>query len=163
MRKLVGVLIAIIAIIVIAIFALPSLVNVNQYHDKIQAELQDKLHRDVKLGNMSLKIVPLSIRVADVQIGEDSSFHTGRPFATTSDLAVSAKLLPLRHQVDLRSLELVNPKFELVRNAQGTWNFASIGQQPANTPAQAPVSAQKPAAKAAAKPSPTAPSTPENK
>ncbi|HKR29877.1 MAG TPA: AsmA family protein [Terriglobales bacterium] len=164
MRKLVGVLIAIIVIIVIAIFALPSLVNVNQYHDKIQAELQDKLHRDVKLGNMSLKIVPLSIRVADVQIGEDPNFRTGRPFATTSDLAVSAKLLPLlRHQVDLRSLELVNPKIELVRNAQGTWNFASIGQQPANAPAPAPAPAQKSAAKPAAKPSPTPPSTPESK
>src|SRR5581483_3797368 len=166
MRKLVGVLIAIIAIIVIAIFALPSLVNVNQYHDKIQAELQDKLHRDLKLGNMSLKIVPLSIRVADVQIGEDPNFRTGRPFATTSDLAVSAKLLPLlRHQVDLRSLELVNPKIELVRNAQGTWNFASLGQQPANAAAPAPTQApaQKPEAKPATKPSPSAPSTPENK
>ena len=49
MRKLVGVLIGIVVIIVILVFALPSLVNVNQYHDKIQAELQDKLHRDVKL------------------------------------------------------------------------------------------------------------------
>src|SRR5690348_17910942 len=103
MRKLVGVLIAIIVIIVIAIFALPSLVNVNQYHDKIQAELQDKLHRDVKLGNMSLKIVPFSIRVADVQIGEDPNFHTGRPFATTSDLAVSAKLRSEEHTSELQS------------------------------------------------------------
>src|SRR4029077_8954596 len=63
MRKLAGVLIALVVIIVIAIFALPSLVNVNQYHDKIQAELQQKLHRQVKLGDMSLKLLPFSIRV----------------------------------------------------------------------------------------------------
>ena len=45
MRKLIGVLVALVLIVVIAVIALPSLVNVNQYHDKIQAELQQKLHR----------------------------------------------------------------------------------------------------------------------
>ncbi|HVH87481.1 MAG TPA: AsmA family protein, partial [Terriglobales bacterium] len=168
MRKLAGVLIGLVIIIVILVFALPSLINVNQYHDKIQAELQQKIHRDVKLGNMSLKIVPFSIRVADVEIGEDSKFATGRPFATTQDLAVSVKLLPLlRHEVSVNSIELVDPKIELVRNAQGVWNFASLqsGQAPSNaqgTPAAtpAPSAAQKPAGnQPASKPSP-APNAP---
>jgi len=172
MRKLVGVLIALVVIIVIAIFALPSLVNVNQYHDKIQAELQQKLHRDVKLGNMSLKIVPFSIRVSDVQVGEDPKFATGRPFATTQDLAVSVKLMPLlRHEVAVNSIELVDPKIELVRNAAGVWNFASLqGEQtPANAQPGAPETAQqKPATKSQpSKPSPapaaTANQSAENK
>src|SRR5579864_6048299 len=155
MRKLVGVLVAIVVIVVILIFALPAVVNVNQYHDKIQAELQQKLHRQVSLGNMSLKIVPFSIRVSDVSIGEDPKFNTGRPFAATQDLAVSAKLLPLlRHEVQVNSVELLNPKIELVRNAQGVWNFASLqGEQSPSTAPPAPTSAN-------AKPSPTAPSAP---
>ena len=160
MRKLAGVLIALVVIIVIAIFALPSLVNVNQYHDKIQAELQQKLHRDVKLGNMALKIVPFSIRVSDVQIGEDQKFATGRPFATTQDLAVSVKLMPLlRHEIAVNSVELVDPRIELVRNAAGVWNFASLqGEQ---APAQ-PAAQQKPAGKQPpSKPSP-APEAPAN-
>jgi AsmA protein len=136
MRKLAGVLIAIVVIIVILLIALPSLINVNQYHDKIQAELQQKLHRPVKLGNLSLKLLPFSIRVSNAEIGEDPNFNTGRPFATAQDLAVSAKLLPLiRHEVDVNSVELVNPKIELVRNAQGTWNFASLQGQPTQSSA----------------------------
>src|SRR5579872_4980063 len=127
MRKLLIAAVSVIVIVIILALALPAIINVNQYHDKIQAELQQKLHRQVQLGNMSLKIIPFSIRVANAEIGEDPNFRTGRPFATASELAVSAKLLPLlRHEVEVNSVELVNPKIELVRNAQGTWNFASL-------------------------------------
>jgi uncharacterized protein involved in outer membrane biogenesis len=168
MRKLAGVLIAIVVIIVILLIALPSLINVNQYHDKIQAELQQKLHRPVKLGNLSLKLLPFSIRVSNAEIGEDPNFNTGRPFATAQDLAVSAKLLPLiRHEVDVNSVELVNPKIELVRNAQGTWNFASLQGQP-TTPNNAAnptpgTAAPKSAHQAPAKPSPAPSAQAENK
>src|SRR5215469_2057047 len=152
MRKLVGVLIAIVVVVVILAIALPSLLNVNQYHDKIQAELEQKLHRQVTLGNLSLKIIPFSIRVSDAVIGEDPKFNTGRPFASAQELAVSAKLLPLlRHEVEVKSVELVDPKIELVHNAQGVWNFASLqGEQstPAGTqPGRGPAPAQAPATK----------------
>lgn len=135
MRKLAGILIAVVVIVVILVFALPALLDVNQYHDKIQAELQQKLHRHVTLGNMGLKIIPFSIRVSDAVIGEDPKFNTGRPFASAQELAVSAKLLPLlRHQVEVNSVELVDPKIELVRNAQGIWNFASLHGEQAPAP-----------------------------
>jgi hypothetical protein len=127
MRKLAAVLIAVVVIVVILVLALPALINVNQYHDKIQAELQQKLHRQVQLGDMHLKVLPLSIRVSNVEIGEDPTFKTGRPFATAGELAISVKLLPLlRHDVEVNSIELVNPKIELVHNSQGVWNFASL-------------------------------------
>ena len=54
---------------------------------------------------------------------------------------VSAALWPLLHKdVQISSLELKQPKIELVRNAQGMWNYASLGRssQPA-APAQIPV------------------------
>jgi AsmA-like protein len=154
MRKLIGILVALILIVVIAIFALPSLVNVNQYHDKIQAELQQKLHRQVKLGDMSLKLIPFSISVSDAEIGEDQRFNTGRPFASTQQLAVSAKLLPLlRHDIQVNSVELVDPKIELVRNAQGVWNFASLQQPSSNNPPSPPSESQP----APSKPSPAQP------
>ncbi len=145
MRKLAIVVIALMVVIAILIFALPSLINVNQYHDKIQAELQQKLHRDVKLGDMKLKIVPFSIQVADVTIGEDPKFNTGHPFASAQDLAVSVKLLPLLgHDIQINSVELVRPQIELVRNAQGVWNFSSLqGEQTASTTSPAPAPSNK--------------------
>src|SRR5205823_10363441 len=159
MRKLAGVLIALVLIVVIAIFALPSLVNVNQYHDKIQAELQQKLHRQVKLGDLKLKLLPFSIGVSNAEIGEDPKFNTGRPFASAQQLAVSAKLLPLlRHEVQVNSVELVDPRIELVRNAQGVWNFASLQGDQNPAPAGKAGNAQPPPAPGA-KPSPAAPSS----
>jgi len=154
MRKLAGVLIALVVIIVIAVIALPSLLDVNQYHDRIQAELQQKLHRQVRLGNMSLKIFPFSIRVSNAEIGEDPRFNTGRPFASTQELAVSAKLLPLlHHDIQVDSVELLNPKIELVRNAEGVWNFASLQEQPASPNVASQPNKKQPSP--AAKPSPT--------
>lgn len=154
MRKLAGVLIALVVIIVIALIALPSLLDVNQYHDKIQAELQQKLHRQVKLGEMSLKLLPFSIRVSNAEIGEDPKFNTGRPFASTQQLSVSAKLLPLlHHDIQVNSVELIDPEIELIRNAQGVWNFASLQEQPA--PTNEPGQANKKQPTPAAKPSPT--------
>src|SRR6201995_5545173 len=113
MRKLVITVIAVVVIVFIRVLALPAMLDVNQYHDKIQAELQQKLHRQVQLGEMSLKIIPFSIRVSNAQIGEDQNFNTGHPFASAGQLAVSAKLLPLlHHDVEVNSIELVNPKIE---------------------------------------------------
>ena len=68
---------------------------------------------------------------------------------------MSAKLLPLlHHEIQVNSVELVDPKIELVRNAQGVWNFASLqGEQ---NPAPNSAAAQ-PSSAPGGKPSPAAP------
>src|SRR5207249_3977696 len=89
------------------------------------------------LGPMSLSLFPPSFQVSNAVIGEDKNFNTTRAFATADRLAVSIKLLPLlRKEIDVNSLELVHPRIELVRNAQGAWNFATIGQQGKPAPAE---------------------------
>jgi AsmA protein len=139
MRKLGIVILIIAAVIVVAALAVPSLVNINRYHDRIQSQLQKRLGRPVSLGQMHLRILPLAIRVDNAVIGEDASFHTGRPFAGAQELDVSAKLWPLLHgAVEVQSLKLRKPQIELVRNQQGVWNFASLGQSPAEPPHSAP-------------------------
>ncbi len=110
------------------ILLLPRLVDVNQHRGRIEAELQDRLHRAVTLGEMRLGLLPFGLRVQSASIAEDPRFDTGRPFAQTDELYVGLRLWPLlRGQVDLRSVELRRPVIELVRDASGTWNFASIG------------------------------------
>ena len=126
MRKLGIAVLIIVVVLVAAALIVPRLIDINNYHNRIQAELEKKLGRQVSLG-------------------EDKSIDTGRPFATAQKLAVSIKLLPLLHkELDVRSLELEHPHIELVRNAQGEWNFATLGNAkpaPAQTetaPAQQP-------------------------
>ena len=138
MRKLlIAVLVVVLIVIVIAV-ALPMLIDVNQYRGQIQAELQKQLNRPVQLGNMSLRVIPLAVKVDNVSIGDDPSFHSNVAFAQVQQLDVSVKLFPLlfSKKVEVNSLTLEKPKIELIRNAAGVWNFSTLGHNAA--PAAAP-------------------------
>ncbi|HZE79399.1 MAG TPA: AsmA family protein, partial [Candidatus Polarisedimenticolia bacterium] len=130
MRKL-GIAIAVIVVLLIAaVLIVPHLIDVNQYHGQIQSQLEKRLGRQVTLGKMGLRLFPPAFDVENTTIAEDPRFASGRPFATADKLAVSVKFWPLlRKQLEVNSLELVHPHIELVRNVQGVWNFATLGQE----------------------------------
>ncbi|MGZ4889335.1 MAG: AsmA family protein, partial [Candidatus Angelobacter sp.] len=137
MRKL-GIASAVIVVLLVAAaFIVPHLIEVNQYHGQIQSQLERRLGRKVTLGKMGLRLFPPAFDVENTTIAEDSLFASDRPFATADKLAVSVKFWPLlRKQLEVNSLELVHPHIELVRNAQGVWNFATLGQEAKPTPTQ---------------------------
>ncbi len=91
----------------------------------------------------------------NVVIGDDPSFHNNMPFAQVGELDVSVKLFPLLSgNIEVNSLELKQAKIELIRNAQGVWNFSTAGNAPAASPAAKPVTPSQPVKQAA----PSAPS-----
>jgi len=137
MKKLGITVLVIVVLLVAAALIIPHVININQYHAQIQDQLQKKLGRTVTLGQMSLSLFPPSVQVQNPVIGEDPRFtqNEDRPFASAEKLSVSVKFWPLLHKdVQVKSLELLRPHIEMVRNQQGMWNFASLGQ-PANSPA----------------------------
>ena len=137
MRKLAIVVVVLVVIVVVVMLALPHLIDVNQYRGQIQAQLQQRLNRPVQLGAMSLGVFPLRVEVKNVTIGDDPSFHSNVPFAQVSELDVSVELLPLLSKnIEVDSLELKQAKIEMIRNAQGVWNFSTAGSAPAAAPAQ---------------------------
>jgi uncharacterized protein involved in outer membrane biogenesis len=139
MRKL-GIAVAIvIVLIVIVILAVPMLLDINRYHGMIQAQLEKALGRPVTFGLMHLSLLPPSVRMDNVVIGEAPQFGQG-PFASTEAIDASVQLWPLLHKdVQIRSLTLKSPKVQLVRNAQGVWNFSTLGQAQPAQQAQRPV------------------------
>jgi AsmA protein len=137
MRKFGIAILVIVVLLVAAALIVPHLIDINHYHNQIQAELQKRLGRQVSLGNMHLSLFPPSFQVQNVSIADDPRFSTSRPFASAENLAVSVKFWPLLHkEVEVKSLELTRPHIELVRDAQGAWNFATLGQEGKPTPAQ---------------------------
>jgi len=144
MRK-VGIVVGIIvAVIVIAVVVVLAVFNPNDYKATIQTKLEQQLGRKVSLGNMSLGIFPLRFKVANLAVADDPKF-SNEPFIQTQLLSVSVKLLPLLSKsVEVDSLSLERPDVNLIRNAQGVWNFASLGQTSA--PEAAPPSAAQPSA-----------------
>lgn len=137
MRKLL-IALAVLVVIVIGVLAIaPSFLDVNRYHDRIQSELQSRLGRPVTLGNIRASFLPPSLKVKDVNIGEDPQFGPG-PFARAQQLNIRVALLPLlRKDVEIQSLSLENPDVELIRNNAGEWNYSTLGK---------PAAAQQPAA-----------------
>jgi len=138
MRKVAvaGGIVILLIILGIAIFA--STFDINRYRGTIQADLSQHLGRNVTVGNMNLNLFPPRFVVHDVTIADDPSFHTQRPFVETQELAVSVKLLPLIHKsVEIDSLSLQRPHVELVKDAQGRWNFSTLGKT-ASAPSGAP-------------------------
>src|SRR6185312_15065360 len=88
-RRFILVLAAIVAVVIIILLILPSLIDVDKYRPRIQAEVQTKLGRPVTLGKLTLHVFPLSVGIAGVTIGQSPGFPSQRPFATASDVSAS--------------------------------------------------------------------------
>jgi len=148
MRKLGIALLALIVLVIAALLIAPAFMDANQYRGPIQAALEKHLGRPVTLGVLHARLLPPSVRAENVVIGEDPQFaagDSGRPFATTQNLYVTLRLLPLLHkEVDVQALELDKPHIELIRNSAGVWNFASLGHSSVTLSEPAPVPGQKP-------------------
>lgn len=139
---IVGVVVA--ALILVAVLTL-SLFNVNKFRPRIQAELQAKLARPVTLGELHLRLLPLSIKIDGLTIGQAAGWPSQYPFATAKEVYVSAGLFSLlRGQPHIKDLSLDQPQIELIKNPQGVWNFSDIGNGSANQSGPAKVSANPP-------------------
>jgi hypothetical protein len=154
MRKAFLIIGIIVVVVIAAVFIFVATFDVNQYHAKIQSELQQRLGRQVSLGDMRLGIFPLRFEVQNVSIADDPRFNAQKPFVQAQQLDVSVKLLPLLHKdVDIDTLTLQRPSVDLIKNKQGVWNFASIGQ-PQGAQAPSPSTSKAPENKPSNKPSP---------
>ncbi|HYG99719.1 MAG TPA: AsmA family protein [Terriglobales bacterium] len=150
MRKLAIGIGIVLVLVVLLVLIVPQFIDVNQYRGTIQAQLEKRLNRPVTLGEMRLSLFPPSVKVNSFTIGDDPSFGKQK-FAAAQELYVRPKIWPLlKQQIEISALELRQPQIELIRNAQGVWNFSTIGstqaqqqqlQQPAG-PEQQPTSEQ---------------------
>jgi len=125
-RVLIGVGIAIV-VVVLGVVIAASLIDVNKFRPQIEAQIEKSIHRKVTLGNMSLKLFPLGVKIASLSISEDPAFGSQRPFVTSADVSASAGLFSLlRGAPEVKSVSLNRPQIELIRNAAGQWNFSSM-------------------------------------
>ena len=128
MRKLAVTVGVVCGVAVIALVLLPYVLDVDHYRTRISTELQGQLGRPVSLGNIKASFFPPSLIVKDVEIGEDPRFGTGA-FAKAQELDVRVALLPLlRKDLQVKSLRLIDPDIELIKDRSDQWNYASLGQ-----------------------------------
>ncbi|MCX6607740.1 MAG: AsmA family protein [Acidobacteria bacterium] len=118
-----GLLVGLVVLIGV-VAALPFLVDANRFRGVVQLQLEKRLGRTVALGEMRLKVIPLSLRIADVEVGQPSGFASKFPFLAAKAVFVGVALWPLlRGEVVVQSVELQAPKVELIKSAAGKWNY----------------------------------------
>jgi AsmA protein len=120
----------VVAVLIIAFIALLFFFDVNQFKPQIESRLTSALGRDVKTGKLSLSILSGGIGVDDIVIADDPAFSSS-PFLQAKSLKVGVELKPLvfSKEVRITEISLNNPEINLIRNAQGRWNFSSLGGQ----------------------------------
>ncbi len=123
--KWVGIVFAVLVLIVVC---LPFLINVDQFRPALQADLSSALGRDVKLGNLKLRILSGEVTADDLSVAEDPAF--GKPaFLQAKSLHVGVQILPflISRKLIVTDLQIDQPEIALVQAPSGNWNFSSLG------------------------------------
>ncbi|HEY0973430.1 MAG TPA: AsmA family protein [Solimonas sp.] len=117
-----------ITLIVAALVAAVLLFDPNDYRDQIAAVVKEETGRDLRLGNIELKIFPwLRVALLDTELSNAEGFGE-TPFAQFKELSVGVKLLPLLldKKIEVSTLTVDGLHLNLAKDAQGRSNWQDI-------------------------------------
>jgi AsmA protein len=128
-KRWVRILLAVAGLIAVVAASLPLFVNANTFRPAIEKQLSAVLGRSVKLGALRLPPFSGSLIAEDVSVADDPDFSAA-PFLTAKEVRIGVSLhrLILSHEVHLRSFQIESPQITVIRAANGSWNFSSIGR-----------------------------------
>jgi len=124
MKKIVLVLASVVAVFVLTAVILFIVVDADDFRGFIENKTEETLGRDVRLGKMSLSIVPVfGFQIDDVAVAARPGEGEGDLLSVRS-LRIGAKLMPLlEKRLEVTSIEVVEPVVNFVRDPAGEWNF----------------------------------------
>ena len=127
-----------IALLLIAVVALPFLIDANAYRPLLEQKLSQALGRQVTIGNLSLALMQGGISASNLAISEDPKF--GQPpfiAAKALDISVDLKALIFSRALHVQGITIDGAEVALIQLESGDWNFSSLGAAqaaPAATP-----------------------------
>jgi AsmA protein len=131
MKKLLIVVGAVIAVVVIAGVLAPFFLSAEAYKGQIVARLRDATGRDVRIsGPLTLSLLPdLHVEAGDVSVANPPGAPSGT-MAKLPKLDLSVRLVPLLSgRIEIEHLVLADPVIDLEIDAQGrpNWSIAAPG------------------------------------
>jgi AsmA protein len=133
MKTILKVLAIVIGIVIVAVIAIPFLIDANTFRPKLDAELTSALGRQVTVGNLSLALLSGGVTADNISIADDPAFSKA-PFVQAKSFKVGVELIPLVFSKELHvtELTLTEPEISLVKSQNGEkWNFSSLGNNSA--------------------------------
>ncbi len=130
MKRWTKILSAFVGLVVIGVASIPLFVNANTFRPAIERQFTTALGRTVKLGDLNVSFFSGALAAKDLSVADDPGFSAA-PFLTAKALriGVSLRLLIFSRQVNVRSFQIESPQITMIRAANGTWNFSSIGRR----------------------------------
>lgn len=162
MKKFAKIAGIIVGVLILLALIVPFFVNADSFRPMLQSKAQEALGRNVQIGKLDFSLFSGALSADGISISDEPKFSKA-PFVTAKSLKVSVDVMPLifSRELHVNSIKLDQPQVALISNAEGQWNYSSLGSsaQPAQ-PVQQP--AAKPAEKAPAKPGETLSTSPSN-
>jgi AsmA protein len=127
-KKILIIVGAIFAVLILIALLLPLLVNVDKLRPAVQTQASAALGRDVTIGKLELAVFSGGVTAKDISIADDPGF-SNQPFVKAKSLDVGVDLWPLifSKALHVNTLTLQDPEIHLVKGAGGKWNYSSIG------------------------------------
>ncbi|WP_035351005.1 AsmA family protein [Edaphobacter aggregans] len=134
-RTLLIVLGSIIALVLLAALAIPLVVNADNFRTRIEQEFSESLGRKVSLGKLDLSVLSGGLVATNASLADDPAFST-EPILQAAQVKIDVEMIPLivSRQVHITGFSIQKPTINLIRHADGTWNYSTIGSAQAKQP-----------------------------
>jgi AsmA protein len=128
MKKLWIILGSVVALIIIVVIALPFLVDAEKFRPMVESKAKEALGRSITIKKMDVSLLKGGVVLDGVSVADDPAF-SNQPFLVAKSLTVGVEMMPLimSREVHVTSVQLDEPQINLMHNAAGKWNFASLG------------------------------------
>jgi hypothetical protein len=135
-RTLLIVLGSIVALILLILLAIPLFLNADAFRNRIETALTNSLGRKVTMGKLDLSVLTGNLVAENATIADDPAFST-EPFLQASKVKIGIEMIPLilSREVHVTGFAIDSPKINLLRAANDTWNYSTIGRAQQNTAA----------------------------
>ena len=124
------------ALILLIALAIPLFLNGDAFRARIETALTTSLGRKVTLGKLDLSVLTGNLVAGNASIADDPAFST-EPFLQASKVKIGIEIFPLivSREIHITGFAIDSPKITLLRAANGTWNYSTIGSAQQNTAA----------------------------
>ncbi|MGA2252912.1 AsmA family protein [Terracidiphilus sp.] len=114
--------------VLLAVVALPFLIDVNRFRPKLEAEASEALGRTVKVGNLRLSILGGKVIAENIAIADDPAFSQF-DFLQAKSVEIGVELKPLifSRQLNITEIVIEQPQISILKASDGSYNFSSLG------------------------------------
>jgi uncharacterized protein involved in outer membrane biogenesis len=123
-RTIVGIVVAVAALLIVAAFIVPALIDLDRYRPQVIAAIETRTGKPVRIARLSLRLLPIvSVRADNFVLGNPVHFPAGDLISMRRIQANVDVTALWHHRVVIKSVKLEQPNVRLLSDSHGKWNY----------------------------------------